>query len=183
MEAWWGSLETSLRIFYAVGIGSAAVLAIQAVMMLFGLDGDGGDLDSEVGDASILSVRTVTAFLVGFGWTGVAAIQAGLSVALASIAGLLVGSVFMAAVLFMMRLLYSMGSEGTLDYHNAIGVLGKVYLPIPADMERPGQIEILVQGRLRVVEAMTKEGESIPRHAQVRVLELVDPTTLLVEPS
>ncbi len=187
MDAWWGSLDTSLQVFYAIGIGSSAVLLIQAGLMVFGLDGNGDtdlghDLDHGHGGTSILSVRTITAFLVGFGWTGVAAIEAGYSAATASAAGFAVGSLFMGGVILMMRLLYSMASSGTLDYQNAVGVTGTVYLPIPAKMERPGQIEIMVQGRLQVVSAFTRATGTIPRHARVRVVELVDATSLLVEP-
>ena len=183
MSTWWGALDTSLKVFYAIGLGSSVVLLLQLALLTLGLDGDDLDADlSDGGDAGILSIRTVTAFMVGFGWTGVAAINAGRSVAFASIAGLVVGSAFMASVVFMMRLLYSMKSSGTLDYENAIGATGKVYLPIPAAMERPGQIEVVVQGRLRVVDAFTRNEEALARHAQVKVIDLVDPTSLLVEP-
>ncbi len=49
-------------------------------------------------------------------------------------------------------------------------------------MSGPGQIEIQVQGRLRVVQAFTRAERELGNHERVRVIELMDETTLLVEP-
>jgi len=88
----------------------------------------------------------------------------------------------MLAVFFLMRALYSLRYSGTLDYRNAVGQAGSVYLPIPGAMAGPGQIEVLVQGRLCVVHAFTRAAERIPNRARVRVIGVLDPQTLLVEP-
>jgi hypothetical protein len=81
-----------------------------------------------------------------------------------------------------MRTLYSMRYSGTLDYRNAVGQVGNVYLRIPAAMAGPGQIEVLVQGRLRTVQAFTRAGRQLANNERVRVTDLMDETTLLVEP-
>lgn len=185
MQAWWGSLDTALKVFYATGLASGLVLVLQLLLMVFGVDGDGdadGDFGGEHGDTGVLSIRTVTAFFAGFGWTGVAMIEGGSSVAVATLAGLLVGGAFMGAVLGLMRLIYSMRAQGNLDYHNAVGVVGKVYTPIAAKMERGGQVEVLVQGRLCTVQAFTKADSSLATNSRVRVVDVIDETTLLVEP-
>ena len=63
---------------------------------------------------------------------------------------------------------------------NAIGQVGKVYLTIPADGQ--GKIEVVIQKRLKVVEAMTKGDVNIPTGTQVKVLAVSGPGTLVVEP-
>ncbi|HVS12524.1 MAG TPA: hypothetical protein VMV46_01275 [Thermoanaerobaculia bacterium] len=182
MQAWWGTLDTALKVFYATGLAAGVVLLIQMALMLFGLDGDGDADVGEHGETGVLSVRTITAFFAGFGWTGVAMIEGGSSVAVATFAGLVVGSGFVGAVLLLMRLIYGMRAQGNLDYRNAIGVVGKVYTPIAANLERAGQVEVMVQGRLRTVQAMTRAERPLATNTRVRVVELIDETTLLVEP-
>jgi hypothetical protein len=184
-SAWWGSLDGALRVFYGIGLISALVLGIQMLSLFFGFDGDGGDSDvsaSEAGDASVLSVRTITAFFVGFGWTGVAMLKGGASVPVATVMGLLVGGVFMAAVFALMKLLYSMRASGTVDYHNAVGAIGQVYVTVGPGMDKAGQIELMVQGRLRTVAALTHATHALGGRTRVRVVGVVDDNTLLVEP-
>lgn len=185
MFDWWSTLGKALQIFYGIAITTSAVMLFQLVLMLFGMDGDSDfdvdDLDDH-GTGGILSVRTVTAFFVGFGWSGVAALEAGWSLLPTIVVSTAVGSVFMGGVFALMRTLYGMRYSGTLDYRNAVGNVGNVYLRIPAAMAGPGQVEVLVQGRLRVVQAFTRADRQLGNNERVRVTDLMDETTLLVEP-
>jgi hypothetical protein len=178
-------------VFYGIAITTSVVLALQIVLLLFGFDGDGdadvdAHLDADLADHAtglhVLSMRSVTAFFTGFGWAGVASLEAGMSLAAAVVVALVVGGALMMAMVALMRGLSGMRYSGTLDYHNAVGAVGNVYLPIPAAMEGPGQVEVLVQGRLCVVRAFTRAAWKIPNRARVRVVQMLDPQTLLVEP-
>lgn len=186
MELWWGSLSEALRWFYAIAISTSVLMVLQLLMMIFGFgddleDGADGDASGD-GDVRVLSVRTVTAFFAGFGWTGIAAIESGASLLTALVLAILVGGVFMGGVIALMRALFSMRHSGTLDYRNAVGEMASVYLRIPANMDHPGQVEVMVQGRLRVVQALTRATEDIPTQARVRVVDTMDQNTLIVEP-
>ncbi len=187
MSAWWGSLDSTLQIFYGLGIATGLILVVQTVLLLFGLDAH-GDMDVDVDGnfehdgGGVLSVRTVTAFFAGFSWTGVAALQAGWSMPLAVVVATLVGAAFMAGVLLIMRAIYSLRASGTLDYANAIGAIGTVYLPIPAAMASTGQIEVMIQGRLCVVQAFTRSEQKLGNRVRVRVVEVLGINTLVVEP-
>ena len=186
METWWGSLGSSLQIFWGIAIATSAVLAIQLLMTLFGFDSD-SDIELDADDvghdgSTLLSVRTVTAFFVGFGWTGIACLEAGYSLTVTVVVSVVVGTLFMVGVFALMRFLYGLRYSGTLDYRNAIGQIGTVYLPIPADMSGPGKIEVLVQGRLRVVDAFNRSAEALPNQRRVKVTDVMDQNTLVVEP-
>jgi hypothetical protein len=74
-----------------------------------------------------------------------------------------------------------MKSDGTIDYKNAIGNIGTVYIPISPRRKGIGQIEVQLQGRLAVVGAVTDEEEEIETRTAVRVKDLIDTRTLLVE--
>jgi hypothetical protein len=183
MELWWGSLGTSLRVFYGIALAASVLLVLQLIAMLFGLDHDGdafdGDHDSGLG---ILSMRSITAFFTGFGWGGVVAIKEGFGLTGAIVAALATGGALMAAVVAMMRGFASLRYSGTLDYANAVGHVGSVYQAVPGAMAGPGQIEVLVQGRTAFVQAFTRSPERLPPRARVRVVEALDQQTVVVEP-
>ncbi len=184
MEAWWATLNEPLRWFYAIAISTSLMMILQLILMMFGMDADDFDDPSGGGEGGlhVLSVRTVTAFFAGFGWTGVAALQGGASLPRALVYAAGVGALFMGGVLLLMRALYGMRHSGTLDYRNAIGEIGNVYLRIPPAMSNPGQVEVTVQGRLRVVQAFTEARAEIPNQTRVRVTGVMDRNTLIVEP-
>ncbi len=180
VSSWWGSLEGAYRVFYALGIVSAIALLIQVFLSVFGLDDLIDAVDGE--GTSLLSMRTVSGFLAGFGWTGVVMMRAGYSTLGASIGGTVVGLLFAGILLLVMRVLMGLRHSGTVDYRNAVGVAGKVYAPIGGGLKKPGQVEVLVQGRLRTVAAMTRHDQDLPTLTRIRVVDTLDPNTLLVVP-
>ena len=198
MMEWWNTLALDLQVFYGIGILATLLLVIQLIMTMLGLGddgvaegimdaGDGADGimdggDCEHGDGlSLISTRTIVAFLAGFGWTGAMARGGDLALPLAVIAAVAVGFVLMLLVFWLMRALYSLRQSGSLDYHNAIGEMGTVYVKIPPRGEGSGQIQIVVQGRLATVAATTDSDEPIPSGNQVKVVKLQAGNTLQVE--
>ena len=186
MEAWWGSLGSSLQVFYGIAIVTSVVMAIQLALIFLGFDSD-ADVDVDVDDVDgggshILSVRTITAFFTGFGWSGVVALKAGIALPTTLLIATVVGTAFMMGVFFLMQALSGLRHSGTLDYRNAIGTIGTVYLPIPPQMSGPGKIEVLVQGRLRVVDAFSRATNRLENQNRVKVVDVMDQNTLVVEP-
>ena len=80
-----------------------------------------------------------------------------------------------------MRWLHSFKSDGTVNYKNAIGNVGSVYIPIPPNRKGMGQIQVEVQGRLAVINAVSDSEEKLENRTAVRVDSLVDSRTLLVK--
>jgi hypothetical protein len=206
MSEWWHGLSLSLQIFHGIGILATVILVVQLVMTLFGVDSDGstdaggfdgqvdfggvdGNLDvdqpadlAEHGSGlQILSVRSVVAFLAGFGWTGVIVLQAGRGIGSAVLVAVGVGTLLMLLVFWLMRWLYSLRESGTMDYRNAVGQVGTVYVRIPAAGQGTGQIKVLVQGRLATVAATVCRGDTIPSGDKVRVTGLAGANILEVE--
>ena len=186
MTEWWNSLLIEKQIFYAIGLFSLAVLLLQILLTLIGVghhDADfsgHGDHDSGMG---LLTVRTVTAFFVGFGWTGVIMLNRGHSMVAAIAAGTGTGVVFLLATAFLIRnLLRLQSSGGNVDYNNAVGLVGTVYTTIPAAQAGGGQIELMIQGRLMMAEAYTKATWNLRPNSKAKVIALIGRSTLLVEP-
>lgn len=193
MTDWWNGLGVQLQIFYAIGILSVLVLIVQALLLLVGVGGHDVDVgatdlhaDALTGGADggglhILSVRSVTAFFAGFGWAGAIATSGGLGIGLVLLVALGVGVVFMGLVYYLMRALFSLRDSGTLDYRNAVGVVGTVYMAIPPGQSGVGQVQIVVQGSLRTLPACTRGMSKLASNTRVRVIDLADAQTLLVE--
>jgi len=186
MTDWWNSLLIERQIFYAIGLFSLAVLLLQILLTLLGVghhDADftgHGDHDSGMG---LVTVRTVTAFFVGFGWTGAIMLNHGYSMVAAIVAGTATGAVFLLATWFLIHnLLRLQSSGGNVDYNNAIGVVGTVYTTIPAAEAGGGQIELMIQGRLMMAEAYTKAAWALKPNSKAKVTALIGRSTLLVEP-
>jgi len=188
LNEWWDSLNMPLQIFYGIGIVSTFILLIQSLLMILGLDHSDMDLDTDFdldhgdGGMHILSVRTIIAFSTGFGWTGVVCLKAGLPLWLSLLIAIAIGMVMMFSIYALMRFFFSMRHDGSVNYTNAIGEIGTVYLPIPAGGKSPGQIEVNVQGRLAVVEAFCKGDEKLANKSKVKVIDTVGERSLLVEP-
>lgn len=188
MIDYWLHLTPTMKMFVGIGAVSSAVLTLQMVLAMFGGDMDGLDADVDIPDtgeggaSGILSIRTIGAFFTGFGWSGAAMLQAGHGTGAATFVGILVGSIFMALIFYLMTYLHSLRQEGTIDYANAVGKIGSVYLPVPPHRKGLGQVEVLVQGRLKIVQAITDNDKKIGNRVAVRVTELVDTQTILVEP-
>lgn len=190
MSEWWASMNVEQQIYWALALVATLVIVLQTLMMMVGDAGDladAGDMDMDGPEdhpsgLHLISSRTLVAFAVGFGWTGVIRSGEGANAVFTAVAATVVGLLFAAAIVWLMRFLSSLRHSGSLDYANAIGEVGQVYLPIPPGMGGPGRIEVIVQGRLRVVEAMTRHGSRLENRARVRVVEQLDENTLVVVP-
>ena len=183
MSGWWNTLTADLQVFYLIGIVSGAFLILQLLLMALGIGLD-FDFDFESSDADVgfLSLRSLTAFFFAFGWTGVLMKQGGYGTPASVIVSLVVGTAVFFLVAWIWRRFARMNESGSIDYRNAVGNNGTVYIPVAADRSGPGKVEVMVQGRMRVIDAYTNAGEELPARSRVKVTGLVDPTTLLVEP-
>lgn len=187
MIDWWSSLLLEKQIFYAIGLASIAILLFQIFLTFLGIDShhdaelSHGDGDHSSG-LSFLSVRTITAFFVGFGWAGVVMLNHGFSVPAAIAGGMLTGIIFLLVTAFLIHSLLRLQSSGNLDFRNAIGVVGSVYTTIPGAERAGGQIELMLQGRLMMAEAYTKAEHDLKPGSKARVVDLIGQSTLLVEP-
>jgi hypothetical protein len=187
MNAWWEQLTPLLRIFWCIALFSSF---LQILMFLGSIFGAGHDFDHDVhadgagagSGAQILSVRTLVAGMVGFGWAGVLMLQNGAEPPLAIGAAVVCGLLFMLMVFGVMRFLFSMRADGTLDYRNAVGVTGRVYVTIPARRAGTGQVEIMLQGRLIMATAETEALRPLSPQSPIRVSAAQSDNTLMVEP-
>ena len=185
MIDWWINLEPKgMQTFVTIGLVSSTVLFLQMIAILVGGAFDVPDFDLDVGEGGatgMFSIRGIGAFFTGFGWTGAAVLAGGHPLTLAIISATVVGVGVLVGFVGMMRWLNGLRSEGTIDYNNAVGQVGSVYVPIPPNREGIGQVEVLVQGRMTTVRALSDNSQRLDNRTAVQVTGVIDERTLLVE--
>jgi hypothetical protein len=161
----------------------------RVVMMLFGggveLHHDAGGFDLNHGDSSeafqVLSIQSIAAFLMGFGWTGLFVVKGlGLPVLLGGPAGVVVGGGMMWLLARLFGLVRRLQSSGTMDISAALDEEGTVYVTVPGRRGGRGTVRVVVGDRQQYYNAVT-DGDVIPTGARVHVLEVNEDHTLTVE--
>ena len=198
MTEWWASLTLAQQIFHVIAISTTLVLVVQLILSLVGLSGHDVDVDHGAVDAphdvsadhpadaahstglGILSVRTVMAFFVGFGWGGVVTLRSGLSLPVAIVVAFVIGSGFLFIVFYIMKSIFKLSESGNIQLKNAVGQTGTVYIAIPGGNKGKGQIQVKVQGRLRELEAVTDGQEDLPTGTTVSVVKVIGESTMVV---
>ncbi len=190
MNEWWAGLSLEAQVYYGIALVATTFLVLQMLLMMVGVGAeelaDAGDVDMDGPEdhpsgIALLSSRTLVAFFMGFGWAGAMRAVDGASPTFTVVIATIVGLVFAWAVLRLMRFLATLRHSGTLDYDNAIGEIGTVYLEVHPAMAAGGQIQVMVQGRLRVVQALTRSEQPIAKGDRVRVTDTLGQNTLIVE--
>jgi hypothetical protein len=187
MNQWWQSLSGASQVFWGIAIAASLFQVLIFVGSVFSSHDFDHSADPNAADSGealkLLSLRGIVAFLVGFGWTGGLFLAKGLSLLLVILMAIAAGIVFMGVILLIMRLLVSLKADGTLDYANAVGQTGHVYITIPARRSGQGQVEVMIQGRLVTAQAVTDSYQSIAPQTEIVVLALESHTLLLVSPT
>jgi hypothetical protein len=169
-----------------------AVFALRLVLMLVGLAGHDlaidlhadASLDAHHGDPSeafkVLSIQSIAAFLMGFGWGGLGAYAGSEMGPLKSaIVGIAVGAGMMWLLAQLFRFLYRMQASGNITIDAVVGRDAAVYLSIPAKGGGRGQIRIALEDRERFYDAIS-DGDEIPTGARARIVRANPDNTVTV---
>ena len=182
IRGWWDELNTAKQLFYAIGLLAGLVSLVLAVLAMFGIDqADAADA-ADIGDGGIFSVKPLTGFFLGFGWAGGIALDSGLSFPAALAIAFGAGGSIMAVVLLMIRTIYGLKSDGTVQVRRAVGAVGTVYVTVPARRASGGQVVVSFDGRQETLAAVSSVANPIPSGEKVRVTSIIDGRTVEVEP-
>ena len=192
---WWAELSPVMKILWGVTLTASLIFIIQTILTFVGADADGGmDMDIDVdtdpgfgdaanldGGSNLYTFRNFVNFFLGFGWTAILLQGHILSPALLILVAVVVGVALVALVMYLFKWLSSMQQAGNINvYKSAVGCQGKAYLPIPAARSGEGKVQITINNAVREYNAVT-DGDAIRTGAQIKVTEVLDAETLLVE--
>ena len=201
MIEWWNSLDTMMKILWAITLASSLIFVIQTVMTFLGAshdgdfdintDADAPDIADTDGDATVdhstgmylLTLRNFVNFFLGFGWTAVLLRGSVASTGLLMVISIIVGAVLVFLVMMLFRGLARMQQSGNINiFKSAIGCQGTVYLTIPAGRSGEGKVQIVINEAVREYDAVT-DGDELRTGTAIHVVNVVNTTTLLVEPN
>lgn len=190
----WDGLTTLGKIYWIIAIPSTAIFLILLLLSLIGGDKDidhepAFDHDLHIDDVSghtgfgdyFLSFKTVMSFLTMFSWTGIVGLYSGLLAIFTIIISVITGFIMMIAVSALLYYLSKLQYSGTMDFNNAIGQIGYVYLTIPANKSAKGKVQVKVQGVLRTLDAVTEEENPIKTNTNIEVINVLEENILLVK--
>lgn len=207
MFEWWNTLSLSTQIFYCIAIPASLVLLIQTFLTFMGI-GDNSDIDTDgvedfapknpdgvYGDGDfddvtdsqgmnslrIFTLRGIVAFLVVFGWMGVALDASGVSLFITVPVAFVCGFVMMLSLALIFKAIMRLRSDGNADNRNAIGTAGKVQLTIPPSRSGEGKVHVMLQGSYVERSAVTDENEAIPTGCEIIVVGISGQTDLVVK--
>jgi hypothetical protein len=183
-------------IYWASTIIGGTLFILRVIMMFVGgnfsddvidsaLDAGGDFPTGDHVDADIsfklMSVQGLTSFFMMFGLVGLALLKAGLPVLLTVLGGMLAGLVTVAITGLIFTQMKRLQTEGTINIQNTIGTEGSVYLTVPKN--GTGQVQIIVQGSLKIFDAVSKNKSMIATGEKVHVVGVAAGNTLIVEKS
>lgn len=190
MTEWWTSLDLFMKILWGIAIATSLIFILETVLTFIGIDHDGNfDMDTSADGSfesepsmNLYTFRNLVNFLLGMSWTAILLKEQIASTALLMLIAVVVGILLVAAVMYMFKWLSKMQQSGNIDvYKSAVGCIGKVYLSIPAQRKGAGKVQITINEAVREYDALTDSESELKTGASIKVVEVLDPSTLLVE--
>ena len=196
ITTWWASLSVAMKILWGLTLTASLIFLIQSIMTFIGADADEGGIDTDVdtgfdseaadatvaGGTNLYTFRNFVNFILGFGWSAILLQEKITSIPLLLVISVLVGVALVTAVMYLFKWLSSMQQSGNINlYKAAVGCNGSVYLTIPGERKGEGKVQLSINNSVREYNAVT-DGVTLKTGTQIRVIEVLSPETVLVEP-
>ncbi len=177
---WYQAMVGYEKMFWLIAMISSAIFIVQVAMALIGFDAEAEgsfDMDGIDGGFTLISIRTILAFMVCFGWIGFMTFQSGAGLVMSLIWGALAGLGAMVIVAYLLYQLIKMNESGTIQIEKMINRTGEVYITIPAGRE--GRVSIEVEGKL--MEFSATSDEDLATGSPVKVTAILEDNLLYVQ--
>lgn len=191
MTEWWTSLDLFMKILWCIAIASSLIFIIETVLTFIGADVEMDmDTDFDIADGgfegdpsmNLYTFRNLVNFLLGMSWTAILLNGQITSKALLMLIAFAVGAAIVFAVMMMFKGLSKMQQSGNIDvFKSAVGCSGKVYLTVPGERKGSGKVQININNSVREYDALTDSEDDLKTGTSIKVTEVLDASTLLVE--
>ena len=168
-------MEKITTIYYYIALFATTLYILK--MFLFTLFGGDAEVHTDFNSSfetedsfNFISIQSILAFLMGFGWMGLACIKVWhlgtiLTIVISAIFGLLL--LFMSA--WLMFQVKKLGKKITKDISKAVNSIGRAYTSFEPNGQ--GQIEISINEQLSIENAINNSNEPIKAFDSVRVIK------------
>lgn len=185
IATWWEGLSLILKVFWALALPFTLFFVLQLVLSFMGADSPDDLPDAEISadhgfSFQFLTLKNMVGFFTIFSWTGIACIEAGLSVGLSLLFSAIAGTAMVGIMAGLFYLLMKASADGTMRIDQAIGEIAEVYLTIQSKRRGAGKVQVKITGALRTLDALTDDEADIQTGRMVKISSVVNGTTLLV---
>lgn len=187
MWDWFLSISLFEQFLYGTAAFSTLFFVIKCILLLFGIssitdaDVDDALVPTDGADVHYFSVIGILSFLAIGSWGAILAFSITHSHALALITGCIAGTAEMIASVKLIRFLRRLQDSGNVNTTQAIGKIGEVYLTIPPVDLGEGKVNIVINSGLKEFQAVSLDKSSIPTGTRVRVVDIQNDDTLVVQ--
>jgi len=189
MEFFTGARALEQIFWICASVGTLFFLLRTIMMLVSGdgdvdVDGDGDvDIDQDAsGDAfQLISVNSITAFIMMFGWSGLTAYaQFDLGSSQSLVIAFIVGVICMLITAYLFQLAKNLVSRGNqFNINKTVGLNGAVQQTIPN--KGVGRVTVTVNGMAREMNAVSENNKEIPSFTQVTIVRVVNSNTIAVK--
>lgn len=171
------------KIFFAFAVVFTIVFIIQAILAFVGIGEyemdapeSGGMLDTnhDSDGFPILSFRNFVIFFMIFGWSGLVGVKMNFPKPITILFAFTMGILMMFIVGYIYYLFFKMTNERVDDINYAIDQTGEVYIRIPGNKTGKGKVQLVVQGAVRELDAITDNENELKTGELVKVIEVID---------
>lgn len=197
---WYNAMPSTLQVYWVIALITSLVFLIQMVLTFIGIGdadsdidfgddadfsgdadfSDGGTLDTG-GAMQLFTIRNVINFLLGLGWGGVCLYSSILNPILHTLCAILVGIIFVYIFVLIYKQMRRFEKNGAFNIKECVGQIVDVYLTIPANRSGSGKVQVSFYGSVQELSALTDNDSPIRSGLKVRIVEVVDGSTVLVE--
>ena len=172
--------------FTAPALLGTGFLLIQ--LILGELGGDGGlDIDTDMhadhpgAEFGLLSIQSLSAFFLGYGWIGLSAYRF-LDIGFTGSALIAVGAGAGVAwlMVYMLRTFLKFENNTNVSINQAVGLVGEVYATVPPAGEGKGKIILVINQSQHNYFATQESEDPIPTRTRVRVVRADTASNLIV---
>ncbi len=188
MLEWFSDLELFSKFYWLITIIGSLIFTIVIIMTFLGVDGSddfesvdtGIEADTGI-EFQFITLKNLIGFFTIFGWSGIACIDAGLSKPITVLISVVCGLIMMTIMAAMFHYMKKLTDSGTLDYKNALGAVGEVYLTLGANRSRMGKVSVRVQGTLRELDALTDSFTELKSGTIIKIVDVTSNGILIVD--
>jgi len=171
-------METMKTVLLTIACVSTLLFLIKLGLFVFAgadseIDTDFSGIEDTDASFNFLSIQSLLAFFMGFGWSGVAAIhQFGLSMAASLVVAIITGGFFMLVSAYLFRMTRKLNKTIKVDLKELEGKPAKAYTSFAP--KGKGQIEVTLNKKLTILDAKNNTDSQIDSFATVKVQKVED---------
>ncbi|MBZ0166951.1 MAG: hypothetical protein K8I00_09095 [Candidatus Omnitrophica bacterium] len=176
------------KVFWVCALTGTLFFALRTILMLAGsdldadMDGMDGGMDMHSDAAfELISVNTITAFVMMFGWAGLTAyVQFKMTHSVSLIIAVGAGTLTMFITAWLFNMAKKLVSKGAVfKIEDTVGLNGSVYQRVPANGR--GKVNVSMPGGiLKELDAVSEDKVDIESFKTVKVVSTVDDRTISV---